>query len=95
MHFEWDPRKERLNRRKHGVSFEEAQTVFLDEWGVLIDDPDHSNGEERFILIGMSAALRVLIVCHSYRASDAVIRIISSRRAEAHERREYRQRWLR
>ena len=95
MRFEWDERKNAENRRKHGVSFEEAQTVFLDDHAMLIDDPDHSNHEERFILLGLSAALRLLVVCHSYRASDTVIRIISARKATGTERKTYRQRWTR
>ena len=65
--FSWDPAKARTNVRKHRVSFEEAQTAFLDEQARLIDDPDHSDGEDRFILIGLSAALRVLVVVHVYR----------------------------
>jgi uncharacterized DUF497 family protein len=93
--FEWDERKNAENRRKHGVSFEEARAVFLDDHAMLIDDPDHSNHEERFILLGLSAALRLLVVCHSYRASDTAIRIISARKATATERKTYRQRWTR
>jgi uncharacterized protein len=93
LRFEWDPRKNAANRRKHGVSFEEARTVFSDEHGLLIDDPDHSEAEERFILLGMSASARTLIVCHCYRSSGDVIRIISARRATAAERRSYTDRW--
>lgn len=69
LRFEWDERKSNANRRKHGVSFEEAQSAFADEHGLLIDDPDHSASEARFVLLGMSSALRVLVVCHCYRAS--------------------------
>jgi hypothetical protein len=87
--FEWDDRKEAHNRRKHGVSFEEAQTVFFDEHALLIPDPDHSEQEERFILLGISGALRTLVVCHCYRRQGDVIRIISARRADRQERRQY------
>ncbi len=95
LRFEWDERKNAENKRKHGVSFEEARAVFLDDHAMLIDDPDHSSREERFILLGLSAAVRLLVVCHSYRASDTVIRIISARKATATERETYRQRWTR
>lgn len=95
LRFAWDERKNAENQRKHGVSFEEAQTAFLDDHALLIDDPDHSAGEERFILLGLSAALRHVVVCHCYRASDTVIRIISARKATATEREVYRQRWSR
>jgi uncharacterized protein len=89
--FTWDPAKNKSNTRKHGVSFDEAQTVFLDESAQLIDDPDHSSIEEdRFILLGLSASLRMLVVCHCYRESDEVIRIISARRATPGEARSYR-----
>lgn len=66
LHFEWDPAKAAANLRKHGVSFEEAETVFWDERGLLIDDPEHSIGEQRFVLLGLSARLRILIVVHYY-----------------------------
>jgi len=92
LRFEWDERKNAENQRKHGVSFEEAQTAFLDDHAMLIDDPDHSSREERFILLGLSAALRHVVVCHCYRASNSVIRIISARKATATEREGYRQR---
>jgi uncharacterized DUF497 family protein len=95
LRFESDERKNARNQREHGVSFEEAQTVFLDDHAMLIDDPDHSSGEERFVLLGLSAAARVLVVCHCYRASNSVIRIISARKATATERETYRQRWAR
>jgi uncharacterized DUF497 family protein len=87
--FEWDPAKSRVNERKHGVSFEEAQTVFLDENALRFYDPDHSEDEDRFILLGMSIRLRVLVVCHCYRVNDTVIRIISARRADGTEAEEY------
>lgn len=79
MSFEWDEAKNRLNKRKHGITFAEAQTVFLDESALRFHDPDHSMDEERFLLLGISSRLRVLIVCHCYRASDTVIRLVSAR----------------
>lgn len=91
LRFEWDEAKGRANKRKHGISFEEAETVFLDDWGVLIADEDE--GEERFVLIGTSAALRLLVVSHTYRARDQVIRVISARKANRSERRAYDERW--
>ena len=87
--FDWNPRKAQANLAKHGVSFEEAQTVFLDDNARLINDPDHSDVEERFVLLGYSFQGRCLIVHHCYRESDAVIRLISARRATAHEEEEY------
>jgi len=87
--FAWDRRKARANLRKHGVSFEEAQTVFLDDTARLIDDPDHSDEEDRFVLLGYSFRARCLIVSHCYRESDSVIRLISARRATAQEEEVY------
>jgi uncharacterized DUF497 family protein len=95
LRFEWDERKNTQNQRKHGVSFEEAETTFLDDWALLMDDPDHSRREDRFILLGLSAALRVLVVCHCYRASGNVIHLISARKATAAERKGYIERWAR
>jgi len=89
IRFEWDERKNRENRRKHRVSFEEAQTVFLDENAVRYFDPDHSENEDRFIMLGMSFTLRVLVVCHCYREDDLVIRIISARKADQGEQSDY------
>ena len=89
LRFEWDPAKAKDNRRKHRVSFEDAKSVFLDENALLIADPEHSDGEDRFILLGFSASLRVLTVCHCYRRGDDVIRIISARKADRAERAEY------
>jgi hypothetical protein len=85
IEFAWDRRKARSNLAKHGVSFEEAQTVFQDESARLIDDPDHSENEDRFVLLGYSLQARCLIVSHCYRQSDSVIRLISARRATAQE----------
>ena len=82
-------RKARPNLLKHGVSFEEAQSVFLDESARLIDDPDHSEHEDRFLLLGYSLQARCLIVNHCYRESDSVIRLISARRATKHEEEMY------
>jgi uncharacterized DUF497 family protein len=87
--FVWDAKKDRTNHRKHGVSFAEAQTVFYDENAREYADPDHSESEERFILLGLSRRPRVLVVCHCYRESESVIRIISARKADRSEEREY------
>lgn len=89
LRFEWDERKAAANAKKHGVSFEEAKTVFVDEHAKLIDDPDHSEDEERFVLLGLSSALRMLLVCHCYRSEGNVIRIISARKANAKESKSY------
>ena len=88
IRFEWDPRKAQSNKRKHGISFEEAQSVFFDEQGLLLEDPQPSDQEERFILLGLSASLRLLVVVHALRHKD-VIRIISARKATRLETREY------
>jgi uncharacterized DUF497 family protein len=85
IEFEWDSRKARANLAKHGVSFEEAESVFYDELGLLLDDPDHSEEEDHFILLGLSAHLRVLVVVHCFREPDDTIRIISARRATRSE----------
>ena len=90
IHFEWDRAKAALNKRKHGVSFEEAQTVFYDEYAVEFFDPDHSEREGRFIMLGMSFALRLLVVCHCVREAQSVIRIISARKATRREAEHYR-----
>jgi uncharacterized protein len=87
--FSWDDRKERENRRKHGVAFAEAVTVFADEGARLIHDPEHSQDEDRFVLLGFSAHLRVLVVIHAYRQDDNEIRIISARKASRKERKQY------
>jgi uncharacterized protein len=89
IRFEWDPKKAADNLRKHSVSFEDAQTVFSDENALLIDDPDHSEDEDRFVLLGLSQSMRLLVVVHCYRAEGKVIRIISARKAEARERSSY------
>ena len=91
LRFEWDSRKNSEKKRKHGVTFEEAQTVFYDDRAVLLSDPDED--KERFLLLGLSATLRTLVVCHCYRESDEVIRIISARKAGREERADYEERW--
>jgi uncharacterized DUF497 family protein len=90
--FAWSPQKAAANRKKHGVSFEEAQSVFTDERAMLIADPDHSEDEDRFILLGFSAKLRLLVVCHCYREDTEVVRIISARKATKSESSAYNQR---
>jgi uncharacterized DUF497 family protein len=95
LRFAWDERKNASNQKKHGVSFEEAQTVFSDEHALLIADPDHSEDEDRFVLLGLSSTLRTLVVCHCYREEESVIRIISARKADRAERSEYSRRWSR
>jgi uncharacterized DUF497 family protein len=92
LRFEWDPRKAAANLRKHGVSFEEARTVFFDESALLRPDEDHSDDEDRFVLLGLSGRMRTLVVCHCYRQDDEVIRLISARKASASERRQYEDR---
>lgn len=90
LHFEWDERKASANIRKHGVSFEEAKSVFADERARLIADPDHSEEEDRFILLGYSSTLRLLVICHCYRSDESIIRIISARKATRHEAASYK-----
>jgi len=87
--FTWDPTKARANLRKHGVSFIEAQSVFYDEHARLVDDPDHSESEDRLILLGLSEAARLLIVVHAYREPEGLIRIISARKVTPRERSGY------
>jgi hypothetical protein len=87
--FEWDKRKASENQRKHGVAFDEAKSAFLDENARLMPDPEHSQDENRFILLGLSIQLRLLVVCHCYRRDDEVIRIISARKADKSEHRQY------
>ena len=87
--FSWDDRKERENLRKHGISFEEATTVFADESARLKHDPDHPQREDRFLLLGFSAKLRILVVVHAYRQDETEIRMISARKATRNERKQY------
>jgi uncharacterized DUF497 family protein len=88
IQFEWDARKAKSNEKKHGVSFKEAQSVFFDEQALILEDPQPLHEEERFVLLGLSASLRLLVVVHAVRQRD-VIRIISARKATRLETREY------
>ena len=92
MKFVWDNQKASINRRKHGVSFEEAQTVFDDCEALRIFDPDHSEEEDRFLILGLSSVLRLLVVCHCFRENDEQIRIISARKATKRESATYEKR---
>ena len=92
MEFSWDKAKAKLNKQKHGVSFEEAATVFEDADALLIFDPDHSEKEDRFILLGISSILRILVVCHCHRDDDRIVRIISARKATKYEIETYERR---
>lgn len=89
LNFEWDENKNLINQNKHKITFEEAKTVFYDEYALVIDDPEHSEEEERFIILGLSTKTNLLVVCHCYRASDTVIRIISARKATKAETEQY------
>ncbi|HOU49724.1 MAG TPA: BrnT family toxin [Smithella sp.] len=93
LRFEWDEKKYKLNQKKHGISFLEAQTVFSDENGLLLDDPDHSLEEERYVILGMSSKLRLLVISHTYRREDLIVRIISARKATRMEQKQYWSRW--
>lgn len=88
--FAWDAAKAAENLKNHGVSFEEAQTVFYDNFATEFYDDNHSDWEDRFLLLGLSSHLRLVMVCHCYRESEAVIRIISARKATAKESKYYR-----
>ena len=90
LRFEWDPAKAAENMENHGVTFEEAQTVFYDEFGTEFYDDQHSDWEDRFLLLGLSSRLRLLLVCHCYRGSESVMRIISARKATPGEAQFYR-----
>ncbi len=87
--FEWNSTKAASNKKKHGVSFEEAQSVFYDEHAIQFYDPEHSKSEDRFILLGASFKLNTLVVCHCFRREETIIRIISARKADKEEEREY------
>jgi uncharacterized DUF497 family protein len=93
LQFQWDVKKDAQNLRKHGVSFREAVSVFSDDSAVLLDDPEHSFDEDRFLLLGLSVQLRLLVVRHCHREAADVIRIISARKATRRERVAYSQRW--
>ena len=89
IHFEWNESKNQLNISKHKISFDEAKSVFYDPHARIINDPEHSNDEDRFILLGLSKNLNLLLVCHCYRSSDEIIRIISARKATKSESTQY------
>ena len=89
LNFEWDENKNDINKKKHHISFEEARTVFYDDNALLIDDPEHSETEDRFIILGTSLQANLLVVCHCYRQSDTVIRLISARKATKSESAQY------
>jgi uncharacterized DUF497 family protein len=93
LRFEWDAKKASVNRRQHGVSFAEAESIFSDKFARLIDDPDHSHEEDRFLLLGLSVRFRILVVVHCYRRGDDVVRIISARKATRKEQEAYNRRW--
>ena len=88
--FEWNEAKSKANIRKHGISFEEAKSVLFDEYALLIADPDHSETEDRFLLLGLSARLRLLLVCHSFEVDENLIRVISCRKGTRKEMSLYR-----
>jgi uncharacterized DUF497 family protein len=90
MIFAWNNAKNQANKKKHGVSFEEAESVFYDKSARLISDPDHSEDEDRFILLGMSSELKLLVVVHVYKEDNDIIRIISARKATKHEQTRYK-----
>ena len=92
--FEWDEGKNSANREKHRVSFEEARSAFLDENARVLPDPEHSETEDRFILLGLGTSGRILVVCHCYREEESIVRIISARKADREEQRQYRW-WIR
>ena len=87
--FEWDENKNSINKKKHKISFEEAKTVFYDAEAIVIDDPDHSEDEDRFLILGISQNMNLLVVCHCYRELDTTIRIISARKATSTETKQY------
>lgn len=89
IRFEWDTNKALANIEKHGVSFEEASTVFSDAFAVVFDDPDHSDDEERYLILGFSLYANILIVCHCLRGDESIIRIISARKATRREEMQY------
>ena len=89
MLFDWDTDKAKANEAKHGITFEEAMTAFADEQAQIYDDEEHSEYEERFILLGYSKKTNLLMVCHCYKEDDTITRIISARKATTHERKKY------
>lgn len=89
IEFEWDEKKNKVNAQKHGVSFDEARTVFYDENAIQFFDPEHSESENRFLLLGISFKIKTLVVCHCFRQEETVIRIISARKADKDEEQVY------
>jgi hypothetical protein len=89
LKFEWDENKNSINKKKHKISFEEAKTVFYDAEAIVIDDPDHSEDEDRFLILGISQNMNLLVVCHCCRELDTTIRIISARKATSTETKQY------
>lgn len=89
INFEWNAAKAALNKKKHGISFDEAKTVFYDESAIVIHDPEHSDDEERFVILGKSTIASLLVVCHCFRQNDSVIRLISARKATKREATQY------
>ena len=85
LRFEWDDHKNKVNSKKHKVLFEDAQTVFFDENAIQFYDPEHSENEDRFLLLGTSYKLSTLVVCHCFRQEETIIRIISARKADKEE----------
>jgi len=89
LKFEWDNNKDRVNTSKHGVTFDEAQTAFYDEYAIQFFDPEHSESEDRFLLLGTSFKLKMLVVCLCFRDEETVVRIISARKADKDETKVY------
>jgi len=89
LRFEWDEKKQESNIKKHGVSFEEARTVFFDENAIQFFDPDNSEDEDRFLLLGMSVKPQALVICHCFRETETLVRIISARKADKSEEKAY------
>ena len=90
IHFKWDNTKSVANEKKHGISFQEASTVFSDELAIEFYDNKHSDWEDRFLLLGLSNRLNILLVCYCYRETERVIRIISARKATKNESKYYK-----
>ncbi|MGL5508847.1 MAG: BrnT family toxin [Microcoleaceae cyanobacterium] len=88
--FQWDEEKNNINQKKHGISFEEAESVFFDDYAMQFWDEEHSQDEERFLLLGLSCKMRILLIVHCFREEDSIIRIISARKATKNESKEYR-----
>lgn len=89
LRFERDKKKEKINIKKYGISFGEASSAFYDEKAIQFFDPDHSEDEDRFIMLGISFKLRILVVCHYFRESETVVRLVSARKADRDEQQEY------